>query len=204
MVPASAIPEFERQFGTAESAKWQEKASGCAFWTYKMEWIPGGEWGFQYATDNGKIYAPALFKLTVKDIENKLELAATEFQGALTAASSAHQQFWDKTSPGQPFEHWRYSDGYTAGWNDARDFFGARANTVIPSCGGLGTPDATCPTRRFDDNLVIGADTIGALDLWVLKRMMEANVADKAVTPFGWEREQRFRDGVKGFANAIV
>ena len=122
----------------------------------------------------------------------------------MIAASNVHQQFWDKTSPGQPFEHWRYSEGYTAGWNDAHDFFSARVNVTIPSCGGLGAPDAKGPTRGFDDNLVIGADTIGALDLWVLKRMREANVADKAVTPFGWEWEQGFRDGVKQFASAIA
>ena len=48
-----------------------------------------------------------------------------------------------------------------------------------------------------------GGDEIGALDLWVLKRMKEAKCADKSTCSFGWEWEQGFRRGVDQFYTTI-
>jgi hypothetical protein len=48
-----------------------------------------------------------------------------------------------------------------------------------------------------------GGDKIGALDLWVLKRMREEKCADRDSCGFGWEWEQGFRKGVKDFYAAM-
>jgi hypothetical protein len=48
-----------------------------------------------------------------------------------------------------------------------------------------------------------GGDKIGALDLWVLKRMREEKCADRDACGFGWEWEHGFRKGVKDFYAAI-
>ena len=44
-----------------------------------------------------------------------------------------------------------------------------------------------------------GGDKIGALDLWVLKRMRKERCADRNTCEFGWEWEQGFRKGVSDF-----
>ena len=48
-----------------------------------------------------------------------------------------------------------------------------------------------------------GGDKIGALDLWVLKRMRQEKCAVKEQCKFGWEWEQGFRKGVADFYGAI-
>ncbi len=44
-----------------------------------------------------------------------------------------------------------------------------------------------------------GGDKIGALDIWVLKRMKKERCADRHTCEFGWEWEQGFRKGVSDF-----
>jgi len=39
--------ELVRQFGNTQSQVYQQRAGGSFFWTYRMDWMPGGEWGFQ-------------------------------------------------------------------------------------------------------------------------------------------------------------
>ena len=77
------------------------------------------------------------------------------------------------------------------GWQDAKDFFCARSEGIL-TCGDKGE-------KHIQD----GGDKIGALDLWVLKRMKEAKCADKGTCKFGWEWEQGFRSGIDQFYLAV-
>ena len=95
-------------------------------------------------------------------------------------------------------EHWRYSDGYDLGWRDSREFFGARINQLVPSI-----LTASSSSAQTNDNTPVGADFIGALDLWILKRMREAGVTDRGRCLFGWEFEHGFRRAVRDFASVV-
>jgi hypothetical protein len=48
-----------------------------------------------------------------------------------------------------------------------------------------------------------GGDKIGALDLWVLKRMREEKCADRDTCKLGWEWEHGFRRGLQDFYAAV-
>ncbi|OAL35707.1 hypothetical protein AYO20_05088 [Fonsecaea nubica] len=215
--PADQKAELMRQFGQAQSQRWQSRASGSAFWTFKMEWMPGWEWGFKASTDDGQIVCPKQFTLTVGEIKHRLSQADERKTQLSHDALNGHTAYWTSTQPGANFEHWRYSDGWNLGWADARSFFAARVEGQIPSAsnpgaaavltGGVGLDGASAshpvvPTS-MDENAVIGADVIGALDLWILKRMQQGGIASSRMCPFGWEFEHGFRRGVSDFGGVV-
>ncbi|KAJ9608450.1 Glucan 1,3-beta-glucosidase 3 [Cladophialophora chaetospira] len=187
--PGDQKDQLMTQFGLAQSQTWQTRACGSAFWTFKMEWMPGWEWGFKAGSDNGQIAPPLIFNLTVQQILEKLTDADARKPSLLDTPLNEHTGYWSATSPGRSFEHWRYADGWNLGWQDARVFFAARLDRLIPSA------------LRADATSTVGADFIGALDLWALKRMREAGVADSSRCPCGWEFEHGFRRAVRDFGN---
>lgn len=199
--PGDQKDELMKQFGLSQSHTWQTKASGSAFWTFKMEWMPGWEWGFKAGTDNGQIESPRIFKLTAQDISHRLAQADANKAQLSAAAVDGHTGYWNATRPGERFEHWRYADGWDLGWRDANEFFTARLNRYLPSSAGPGNPGQHGPP--MDPNSAVGGDFIGALDLWILKRMRESGVADNRACAFGWEFEHGFRKGVKDFEQIV-
>jgi Cellulase (glycosyl hydrolase family 5) len=168
-------PGLTKQFGQAQSRRWQQYG-GCSFWTFKMDWMDGGDWGFKQQTNDGAVVPPGSLTLSAEDIKNRIRAAGDQHQRLQEAALREHTQYWDRTSPGQHFEHWRYANGWELGWNDAQYFLGAKAFGVIPGGGD-------------------GGDKIGCLDVWVQKRMRETG-SMREQTPFGWEWEQGFRKGI--------
>ncbi|KAI4259077.1 MAG: hypothetical protein L6R42_004762 [Xanthoria sp. 1 TBL-2021] len=176
-------PSLTKQFGQVQSQRWQERSSGSSFWTYKMDWMDGGDWGFKEQTNKGAITPPHCLTLSTQDVKNAANNAEGRRQSLHDTAYNEHVQYWDRTSPGQHFEHQRYSDGWNLGWSDAKAFFRARGDGVIP--GGN-----------------VGGDKLGCLDVWVRKRMVEAGEA-KSQTAYGWEWEQGFRKGVADFYSAV-
>ena len=48
-----------------------------------------------------------------------------------------------------------------------------------------------------------GADAMGMVDLWVLKRMKEERVSIKEECEFGWEWEVGFRKGLSDFEKSV-
>ncbi|EXJ63771.1 hypothetical protein A1O7_00106 [Cladophialophora yegresii CBS 114405] len=196
--PADQKDDLMKQFGLAQSQTWQTKACGSAFWTFKMEWMPGWEWGFKASTDNGQLAPPGIFKLTVGNITDKLAQADARKDQLLEANLGGHTGYWSSTNPGAHFEHWRYADGWNLGWSDARTFFAARLDRFVPSALPSGVSSAST-----NGDATVGADFIGALDLWILKRMREAGVADAQRCPFGWEFEHGFRAAVREFGALV-
>lgn len=105
------------------------------------------------------------------------------------------------------------------GWTDARDFFRARCDGIaLPHGDGdtvksdrLGGHDGAADSKPVEEVMAglsigrsrDGADKIGVLDLWVLKRMREEKCADIKTCKFGWEWEQGFRKGVGDFYAAV-
>ncbi|KAL8834562.1 MAG: hypothetical protein Q9170_003690 [Blastenia crenularia] len=167
-----------KQFGQAQSQRWQGRCSGCTFWTYKMDWMDGGDWGFKHSTDTGAVKPPHSLTMSAQDIKNAAVKAEGRMQALLDKAKKEHTDYWNKTSPGQHFEHKRFGEGWKLGWGDAKAFFRARADRIVP--GGD------------------GGDKLGFLDVWVRKRMVEAGQA-KSKTAYGWEWEQGFRKGIADY-----
>jgi aryl-phospho-beta-D-glucosidase BglC (GH1 family) len=170
-----------RQFGQAQSRKWQEKAGGSYFWTMKMDWMDGGGWGFVEQTKKGNISPPPALTLRVQDVKDRAQ-AAQDRRGELAqAARRSHNDYWTRTCPGKRFEHHLYGEGWDVGFSDALTFFIMRAN------GALGVQAAA------------GGDKIGCLEIWVKKRLLECGQRGE----FVWEWEQGFRSGVEAFYKSV-
>lgn len=160
-------------FGQAQSQRYQQRAGGSFFWTYRMDWMDGGEWGFKQQTKIRAITPPNSLCLSPSDVQSRLSHAQSQQEGQLQSTMGAHCNYWDSTYPGQ-YEHWRFEQGWRVGFNDALAFFGMRANGGLQGHGG---------------------DKIGMLDIWVKKRIVESGQAGKNL----WEFEQGLRQGVRDF-----
>jgi Cellulase (glycosyl hydrolase family 5) len=180
--PAGDRPGLTKQFGQAQSRRWQQYG-GCSFWTFKMDWMDGGGWGFKQQTNDGAIVPPASLTIPIGEVPNRINAAAAQHQPLQQAALREHSQYWDRTAPGTRFEHWRFGNGWDLGWRDARAFFGAKALGVVPGGGD-------------------GGDKIGCLDVWVQKRMRETG-SMKEQAALGWEWEHGFRKGVRDFYKTV-
>ncbi|KAK4693997.1 hypothetical protein P7C71_g3513, partial [Lecanoromycetidae sp. Uapishka_2] len=95
-------------------------------------------------------------------------------------AVESHIGYWNATAPGGRFEHWRFEQGWDLGFHDALSFYEMRA------CGSVRGPKS-------------GADSIGALELWILKRLRENGQSGG----FVWEWEQGFRQGLLAFESLV-
>ncbi|QSZ29891.1 hypothetical protein DSL72_004409 [Monilinia vaccinii-corymbosi] len=172
----SAMKEgLVREFGRNQCEKW---ASGCSagsyFWTWKMEWMDGGEWGFLEQVKKGNIIAPAHMGWSVEEVREKLRKADERKVEIMKRMVKEHVDYWKGVSPGKEFRPDLYEKGWELGWEDAKAFFGSRR--------GRG-----------------GADKIGCLEIWIKKRMIESGERGE----FLWEWEQGFRWGVEIFESCV-
>jgi len=142
--------------------------------------MDGGEWGFKQQTNNGAITAPANFSMSHDDIRTRINNAKAQQDSKRQETTSAHCNYWDSKFPGN-YEHNRFEQGWTLGFDDAEAFFGMRA------------------TGQHIPGPAVGGDKIGMLDLWVKKRIVESGQGGK----FVWEFEQGFRQGVRDFYNMV-
>ncbi|KAF2230973.1 glycoside hydrolase family 5 protein [Viridothelium virens] len=161
-------------FGQAQSRRWQEKAGGSFFWTWKMDWMPGGGWGFVKQSKTGAISPPFNLLLSQIDVSARRQSALEQQHTRRVHTVDAHCNYWDRNCPGQYFEHWRYESGWKVGFADAAEFFGARAKYRWPGTGG---------------------DKIGCLEVWCRKRIIESGMQG----PFVWEFEHGLRAGIRDF-----
>jgi aryl-phospho-beta-D-glucosidase BglC (GH1 family) len=139
--------ELVRQFGQAQSRRYQEKAGGSFFWTWKMDWMPGGEWGFKAKTEDGIIVPPQYTKTTADDRLRMTEKARHEKDGRMHEAIQQHVSYWRGVDPNGHYEHEKYEYGWQVGYQDAFGFF-----------EGRGTQ----------------GDKIGMFEIWILKRIRES------------------------------
>ena len=171
----AAKDQLVRNFGNAESQRFQHRAGGSFLWTYRMDWMPGGEWGFRQMTDQHAITPPASLTLAVDEVRSRMSNAKAQQAQRKQSTVSSHCHYWDTTYPGH-YEHWRFEQGWDLGFGDAIGFFGMRSQ------------------RGFQ-----GADKIGMLDLWCLKRLRETGQTGGLV----WEFEHGLRQGVRDFYDCV-
>ncbi|KAL5116871.1 Glucan 1,3-beta-glucosidase 3 [Pleosporales sp. CAS-2024a] len=120
---------------------------GSFFWTWEMDWMPGGEWGFVTKSDARNICPPEHAMLPQQDRSTRLQKAICERDARFHAAREAHVSFWSQADPHGNYEHQKYEHGWKVGYQDAFAFLEARASQ---------------------------GDKIGMLELWVLKRIKES------------------------------
>lgn len=173
-VDPSERPQLTQIFGQEQTKQWMSKASGSAFWTLKMDWMNGGDWGFKEQVNTGAIPAPAWLTVPESEIRAKVEQAEAQRAEFRDRALSDHARFWDSKAPGSGWDHSRYAYGWDLGYSDAMNFF---CHDAVPGRGE-------------------GGDKIGAVDLWVRKRMIETNQVNEGL---GWEWEHGFRKGINDF-----
>ena len=170
-----------RQFGKAQQAQWRHYGAGAFFWTAKMQWMDGGEWGFVEMTKKGAVIPPKELTLSFGDVKEKIAKAQQMRPEKRAQTVGSHVGYWDQTASGGYFEHWRFEQGWDLGFSDALTFFGMRAN------GGV-------------QGAQTGGDTIGALEIWIRKRLLESGQKGG----FLWEWEHGFRQGVRDFSEIAL
>jgi aryl-phospho-beta-D-glucosidase BglC (GH1 family) len=183
----SRVSEGERdgliaQFGRAQSQRWQQRAGGSYFWTYKMDWMDGGDWGFAEQTKKSNIAPPPFLTLPTQEIQTRAQSASLQRPQLARDARARHEEYWNRTSPGQIFQHELYSEGWDVGFSDAQRFFTMRAD---------GSPG--------DRSALEGGDKIGCLEIWVKKRLLESGQRGE----FVWEWEQGIRAGIGAFYGCV-
>lgn len=181
-VDSADRPVLTQAFGRAQSEKWHQTTCGSAFWTLKMNWMDGGDWGFKKQVKTGAVIPPPNLILSLEEVITRYQEANARKEQLRAGALSQHVNYWDKKMSSTKSEHWRYENGWNIGFRDAMDFFCARINDSIP-CSGQAA----------------GADRIGALEMWIRKRMIETG---QLSSPMGWEWEHGYRTAVKDFEKA--
>ncbi len=166
-------------FGRAQSEQWRKRAGGAFFWTAKMDWMDGGEWGFFEMVKKKAILAPTNLMLGFDQVREKIERARLLRDGKRKFAVDNHVRYWDSAAPKGRFEHWRFEQGWDLGYADALVFYEMRLSGAV-------------------EGAKWGADTIGVLELWILKRLRESGQR----SGFVWEWEHGFRQGVSAFEHA--
>jgi aryl-phospho-beta-D-glucosidase BglC (GH1 family) len=146
---SNGIPKEElvKQFGQTQSQRYQQRAGGSYFWTWKMDWMPGGEWGFKAQTDAGNIVPPRLTNFSAEDKDRLVGKARNERDGRMHESVKQHIDYWSRTDHNGHYEHDKYIHGWKVGYRDALSFF-----------EGRGTQ----------------GDKIGMLEMWTLKRLRES------------------------------
>ncbi|CBX91659.1 similar to glucan 1,3-beta-glucosidase [Plenodomus lingam JN3] len=148
---SGGIPKEElvKQFGHVQCMRYQQRAGGSYFWNWKMDWMPGGEWGFVAQSNAGNIVPPQLSTLSTEDKQRLLHKARHEFRDRRHEALQQHVAYWKRTDANGHYEHRNYDDGWKIGYQDALTFLEGRATQ---------------------------GDKIGMLELWVLKRIRESGL----------------------------
>ena len=183
-VPSSDRDRRVREFGQAQCKAWCEKTGGCYFWTYKANWMSGGEWSYEDQVRKGNVVPPNFLTLPPGEVLNRVHTAQDRKAQLAHTDRSNHENYWNSTSPGKRFQHELYSSGWDIGFSDALYFFKMRAE------GSFGA---------HARDLVGGGDKIGCLDVWVKKRLLESNARGE----FVWEWEQGIRKGVAAFYDVV-
>lgn len=59
-------------------------------WTYRMDWMPGGEWGFKQMTEQLAIIPPPTLVLTIEEVQAKIWSAQGQLDTRRQGAFAQH------------------------------------------------------------------------------------------------------------------
>jgi aryl-phospho-beta-D-glucosidase BglC (GH1 family) len=136
-----------KRFGHAQNTRWQQRSGGGFFWTWKMDWMSGGEWGFKAQSDAGHIVPPKHAILSQQERIALLQKAISGRDARMQDSMQQHVGYWNRVDPSGKYDHQKYAYGWRVGYQDAFTFLEGRATQ---------------------------GDKIGMLEVWVLKRLRES------------------------------
>lgn len=165
--PGSERDRLVSDFAQTQARTHQARAAGAFFWTFAMDWPPGGEWGFRA---QAKWLAPPWLELEADEVRKIKATAGEKKEGKRKETTEAHARYWDQH--GASGDHALHARGWDVGFDDANRMW---------SMGIEGW-------RKK------GADKIGSTDLWVLKRLREAGDVGSGVWEFEHGLRQGIRD----------
>ena len=177
---------------------WQISAGGSFFWNAKMDFMPGGGWGFTEMTNRGCIQSPPYMHWPYAVVRTKNSTAQQQRHYLRNHARLEHNAYWIGFTYSEGCQEAldTYEKGWDQGYTDAASFFMARVRGLV-----IGA--------------TVGADRIGFLSLWwVLKHLGEGSDADvdrttrrtlefKIEGPNVWRWRYGFREGVKAYEKQV-
>jgi hypothetical protein len=148
--PGQGKDAVTKEFGHKQSEHFSSITGGAYFWTLKMDWMDGGDWGFVAQTKSGAICPPKWLSFSYEEVNGRSQNADSKWPALRDSAAKALVDDSTKAKPTGKSDHALYQKGWELGWNDARAFFRGRSEGWVP---------------------IVGADKIGLKDLWMLKRI---------------------------------
>lgn len=115
--------ELVKHFGQVQSKRYQERAGGSFFWTLKMDWMPGGEWGFQAMTEYGSVVPPDYRTISANDKRAMIEHALSVKEDRWGLAFHQHVLYCSGLDPDGRYEYVKFWYGWQLGYQDALEFF---------------------------------------------------------------------------------
>lgn len=89
-VDPSERPGLTKTFGHEQVKTWISKTAGCAFWTFKMDWMDDGDWGFKEQVNVGALPAPFWLIISQEEVRSKVKEAETQRTRLRDSAASEH------------------------------------------------------------------------------------------------------------------
>ncbi|KAH9836121.1 glycoside hydrolase [Rhodofomes roseus] len=113
-----------REYVDAQLQLYDRFCAGWFFWTYKKQYGDKG-WSLRDAVA-ANVFPSSVGLRTNRPVVDDPERTARRDQ-ARDVALGEHSSFWSQF-PGN-YEHWRFADGFTEGWEDAWHFFFISSHT---------------------------------------------------------------------------
>lgn len=96
--PAISRNDLVRAFGNCQGMHYQRRAGGAYMWTFRMDWMPGGQWGFKQMTDDFAVLPTIWLTLSVEETHGKIAKAVGEMQGKKRDAVDRHCEYTPRKS----------------------------------------------------------------------------------------------------------
>lgn len=215
------VEAIKKAFGNKQGEYFSSKAGGAYFWTLKMDWMDGGDWGFVEQTKTGAVLAPIWLSFTKEEVQGRTQNADSKAKSLKDAAvktyaeacksaaatksdGGAHPQSGpgskqDAKPPAnvQPTKHTKQQTRQKAVASSNK-----AESTPFLSGWELGWNDARSffRARNEGDVLGAGADRIGLKELWVLKRLSECGIPSDKRSEF----EHGIWKGIEDFESAAL
>ncbi|KAL1948719.1 hypothetical protein VTO73DRAFT_10525 [Trametes versicolor] len=163
---ASDERQEKRAYVEAQLQLYEQHCAGWFFWTYKKEHPGDTGWSFREAVDAGVF--PSDFARRGATPGQRGGASDARRDSARERALGEHVGYWQQY-PGN-YEHWRFADGFTGGWNDAYLF------STLAAQGAY-------------------AEEIGFVGPWKKRRVRE-HIQEKGNNSI-WEFEHGFSQGLR-------
>ncbi|CCM05837.1 uncharacterized protein FIBRA_08073 [Fibroporia radiculosa] len=145
-----------RDYLHAQLQLYDRWCAGWFFWTYKKE---SGDKGWSFRDAVGAGVFPAWVGMRANNSVKDDPMRVNRRDSARDKALGEHTSFWSQY-PGN-YEHWRFSEGFLRGWEDAWIFFAQASQQYATSVPELGFKGPWAKRRAQDH-----AATKGNANLW--------------------------------------